>query len=36
MLYCHGNAASRAAPNRLRVARMISAQNVNFLIFDYR
>lgn len=36
IVYHHGNAASRAAPNRLRVARLMSAENVNFLIYDYR
>ncbi|KAI5475136.1 sulfur metabolite repression control protein [Pseudohyphozyma bogoriensis] len=36
ILYCHGNAASRAAPNRVNVGRYMSAQNNNFVIFDYR
>ncbi|KAM0749216.1 alpha/beta-hydrolase, partial [Meredithblackwellia eburnea MCA 4105] len=36
ILYNHGNAATRAAPNRLLVARLMSSLNYNFVIYDYR
>lgn len=36
VLYLHGNAATRAASNRVNVGRYMSAQDNNFIIFDYR
>ncbi|BGP25704.1 hypothetical protein JCM10295v2_004637 [Rhodotorula toruloides] len=36
VVYNHGNAATRAAGNRVRVARHMSDMNVNFVIYDYR
>lgn len=36
MLFFHGNAASRAAPYRVQMAREMSRQNVNFVVIDYR
>ena len=36
VLYFHGNAATRAASNRVRVARYMSSENRNFVIIDYR
>lgn len=36
VLYNHGNAGTRAAGNRVRVARHMSALNANFVIYDYR
>lgn len=36
VLYFHGNAASRAAPNRIRIARAVSQLDANFIIIDYR
>ncbi|GAA5982462.1 hypothetical protein JCM11641_006123 [Rhodosporidiobolus odoratus] len=36
IVYFHGNAATRAAGNRVRVARHTSDMNANFLIIDYR
>ncbi|GAA5822318.1 hypothetical protein JCM3770_001569 [Rhodotorula araucariae] len=35
-VYFHGNAATRAAGNRVRVARHMSDMNSNFVIIDYR
>ena len=36
VLYFHGNAATRAASNRVRVGRYMSAENRNFIVIDYR
>lgn len=36
VVYNHGNAATRAAGNRVRVARHMSDMNANFVIYDYR
>ncbi|ORY65616.1 Alpha/Beta hydrolase protein [Leucosporidium creatinivorum] len=36
VLYFHGNAATRGAPNRVRVARHMSDEEHNFIIVDYR
>ena len=36
VLYFHGNAATRAASNRVRVGRYMSTENSNFIIIDYR
>ncbi|BGP17580.1 hypothetical protein JCM10213_001228 [Rhodosporidiobolus nylandii] len=36
IVYFHGNAATRAAGNRVRVARHTSDMDCNFLIIDYR
>lgn len=36
VLYAHGNAGTRAVPNRIRVAQMIANMDANFLIIDYR
>ncbi|BGP33251.1 hypothetical protein JCM10296v2_005045 [Rhodotorula toruloides] len=36
VVYNHGNAATRAAGNRVRVARHMSDMNTNFVIYDYR
>lgn len=36
VLYFHGNAATRAADNRVRVARHMSNEGHNFFIIDYR
>ncbi|SCZ87847.1 BZ3500_MvSof-1268-A1-R1_Chr2-3g05315 [Microbotryum saponariae] len=35
-IYFHGNAATRAAPNRVRIGRHISEQDQSFVIIDYR
>ncbi|GAA5889502.1 hypothetical protein JCM6882_007052 [Rhodosporidiobolus microsporus] len=36
VVYYHGNAATRAAGNRVRVARHVSDMDASFLIIDYR
>lgn len=36
MVYFHGNAATRAAGNRVRTARHLTDLGANFLIIDYR
>ncbi|GAA5987334.1 hypothetical protein JCM10908_001913 [Rhodotorula pacifica] len=36
VLYFHGNAATRAASNRVRTARHLTDLGANFLIIDYR
>lgn len=36
VLYFHGNAATRGAPNRIRVGRHMSDEEHNFIIVDYR
>lgn len=36
MIYFHGNAATRAASNRVRTARHLTDLGANFLIIDYR
>ncbi|KAK4047409.1 hypothetical protein OIV83_005456 [Microbotryomycetes sp. JL201] len=36
VLYHHGNAATRAHSNRVRVGRLMSSSDQNFVIFDYR
>jgi hypothetical protein len=36
IVYFHGNAATRAASNRIRVARYVSAQDTSLIIIDYR
>ncbi|GAA5827343.1 hypothetical protein JCM11251_003774 [Rhodosporidiobolus azoricus] len=36
ILYFHGNAGTRAAGNRVRVARHVSDMDASFLIIDYR
>ncbi|KAM0786422.1 hypothetical protein ACM66B_001887 [Microbotryomycetes sp. NB124-2] len=36
VLYHHGNAGTRAHSNRVRVGRLMSSSEHNFVIFDYR
>ena len=36
MIYFHGNAATRAASNRVRTARHLTDLGANFVIIDYR
>ncbi|GAA6059758.1 hypothetical protein JCM10212_001966 [Sporobolomyces blumeae] len=36
VIYLHGNAATRALPNRVRVLQKLSAMNCNVLAIDYR
>lgn len=36
VIYAHGNAATRGNTHRVRVGRMVSDEQHNFVIFDYR